>query len=92
MNGEGERAAGRRSVAAFSVLNVALAGLAVLESLDVTLPGSIAVTVGATACWLLGRGSRTSAVLMSCLAALAVGLHINALRGFPESHFAVSSR
>ena len=71
----------------FCLINIALAWR--FESLSATWPGSVLVIVAALACWRVGRGHPLSTVVMACLGAVAVGLHINALRGLPEAHFAV---
>ena len=74
-------------IAGFSLLNIALAWR--FDSLSATWPGSLAVIAAVSACWYLCREHWLSGVLVACLGAVAVGLHINALRGYPEAHFAV---
>lgn len=49
-----------------------------------------ALLLGATIAWRqLTLDNKLSYVVMPCLSIVAVGLHINSLRGFPEAHFSV---
>lgn len=71
----------------FGILNIALSIR--FESLSSTLPGTVLVSVLAIVLWRTGKNHWLSLILMPSLAVMAVGLHINALRGYPEAHFAV---
>lgn len=68
-------------------LNIALSLR--FDSFGSTWPGTVAVGIAAITLWHFGKNHGLSMILMPCLAVVAVGLHINTLRGYPEAHFAV---
>ena len=74
-------------VVLFSLVNIGLASH--FDSLAATLPGSILVSLVAAAAWFFGRGNWISVSVLTICGVLSVALHINALRGLSEAHFAV---